>query len=35
LARSPELGATLLDALAGTTSPRRALQPGLLARLLA
>ncbi|MGD0052431.1 MAG: NAD(P)/FAD-dependent oxidoreductase [Vulcanimicrobiaceae bacterium] len=35
LARSPELGATLLDGLAGTTSPRRALRPGVLARLLA
>jgi flavin-dependent dehydrogenase len=35
LARAPELGVTLLDALAGTIPARRALRPALLARLLA
>ncbi|HTW83122.1 MAG TPA: NAD(P)/FAD-dependent oxidoreductase [Candidatus Sulfotelmatobacter sp.] len=35
LARSPELGAALLDALAGTLAPRRAFGPGVLVRLLA
>jgi len=34
LRRRPELGATLLGALAGTLAPERALSPALVGRLL-